>query len=921
VSASQTPSAPHAPRLLGRESECAALDALLASVRDGPSRALVLRGEAGVGKSALLAYLAAKASACTVARVAGVESEIELAFAGLHQLCAPFVDRLDRLPGPQRDALETVFGRSAGAAPDRFMVGLATLTLLAEHEPLVCIVEDAQWLDRASAQILGFVARRILAESIALVCAVRTDAADDVLQGLPELDVRGLGESDARALLLGNVRGPLDAAVCDQILRESHGNPLALLELPRTWDVVGVAGGFGLPDGQPLSGKIERSYASRLSKLPPDTRLLVLAAAADPLGDPVLLHRAAQSLGLEMAAAGPALDAGLLRLGGRVEFPHPLARSAAYGGADPADRQRVHRALADATDAETDPDRRAWHRARGTPGHGEDIAAELERSADRARARGGVAAAAAFLQRAVALTADPARRTERALAAAETSFQAGDFDAAQAFLAAAESGSLEGLPRARAGLLRGHVALVLGYGADAAPLLLQAARQLEPIDLELARGAYLTAYASAMSASHLAHAGVFLDICRAIEALPRSESPAALLLEGLARMHTDGRAVAIPILQGAQDAVAHLPAEDVLRWGWIAPMASHVTWDPERSTAIHERQARIVRDAGALAELPVYLTALALDRVWNGDLAEAHSLIAEADGVAAVTGSRLPPFAALRLRALLGKEAEASALIAATIEHGTAAGQGLAVTVAQWAAAVLYNGLGRHEEAASHARQVTADDVDPYPHMWVLPELVEAAARTGQSEVAHQALARLSQMTLPAGTDWALATEARSRALLADGESAERLYREAIERFARTTLRPELARAYLLYGEWLSRRDRRVEARATLRAAFEQFLAIGMEAFADRARRELAATGESVRRERARNHHALTPQEEQIARLARDGFSNPEIGAQLFISARTVEWHLGKVFAKLGISSRSGLRTALPRPERERTVA
>jgi DNA-binding CsgD family transcriptional regulator len=913
-------------RLLGRRAECEALDRLLADALGGRSGVLVLRGEPGVGKSALIAYLSDRLDGWQVARAAGVESEMELPYAGLHQLCAPMLDRADRLPAPQREALAVVFGRSAQAAPNRFLVGLATLTLLAElaeRKPLLCIVEDAHWLDQASEQILGFVARRLFAERIALVCAVRSAAARDVLPGLPELEIRGLGESDSRTLLLENVRVPLDAAVCDQILRESRGNPLALLELPRTWNAVGLAGGYGLPSGQPISGKIERSYASRLSELPEDTRLLVLAAAAEPLGDPVLLHRAARSLGLDLTAAGAALDAGLLEIGARVEFPHPLARSAAYRTARAEDRHRVHRALAEATDAEADPDRRAWHRARGAGGHREEIAAELERSADRARARGGVAAAAAFLQRAAALSADPVRRTQRALAAAELSFQAGDFDAAQGLVATAESSALDPFQRARAQLLQGHVALVLGYGDDGAPPLLEAARQLETIDLELARGAYLTAYGAAMAAAHLGRAGVFLDLCRAIEALPASEAPrpAELLLEGLARMHTDGRAVAVPILQRAADALADLPTEDVLSWGWLAPMASHVTWDPERSTAIYERQARIVRDAGALAELPVYLTSLALDKVWNGDLAGARALIAEADTVAGATGSRLPPFATLRLSSMHGDEAEASALIAATIETGTASKQGLAVRVAQWAAAVLYNGLGRHAEAASHARQVTADDVDPYPQMWALPELVEAATLAGQPDVARMGLSRLSEMTQPAGTDWALGTETRSRALLADGETAEALYREAIERFARTTLRPELARSQLLYGEWLRREDRRADAREQLRAAYDRFGAIGMEAFADRARRELAATGERVGKKPSERSDELTPQEAQIARLARDGLSNPEIGARLFISSRTVEWHLGKVFAKLGIASRSGLRSALPRAEHEVTVA
>jgi hypothetical protein len=484
----------------------------------------VLRGEAGVGKSALLGYLSGRVAGWHVARAAGVESEMELAYAGLHQLCAPMLDHLDRLPAPQRDALATVFGRSAGPVPGRFLVGLATLTLVAEvaeQQPLVCLVDDGQWLDHASAQVLGFVARRLLAEPIAVVCAARTGAGDDVLAGLPELPVPALGDSDARALLLANVPGPLDAAVCDQIIKESHGNPLALLELPRTWNVAGLAGGFGLPGGHPVAGKIEQSYIRRLQLLPSDTRLLVLMAAAEPLGDLVLLHRAAGTLGIDLAAAGPAQDGGLLELDGRVEFSHPLVRSAAYRSAAADDRHRVHRALADATVAETDPDRRAWHRARATPGSDEEVAAELERSAGRAQARGGVAAAAAFLQRSAELTVDPARRAERALAAAQASFQAGAFEAALALLATAETGALNQFQRARVDLVRGQITFASGRASDAPPLLLKAARRLEPFDLELARETYLTAWGAAfVAAGHPAGRGVLLAICRAVRALP-----------------------------------------------------------------------------------------------------------------------------------------------------------------------------------------------------------------------------------------------------------------------------------------------------------------------------------------------------------------------------------------------------------------
>ena len=903
--------------LQGRGSECALLDDVIAALRAGESRTLLIHGEAGIGKTALLNYAVASAADIRVLRAAGVESEMELAFASLHQLCAPLLEAVGQLPPPQRGALEVAFGRTAGPAPDRFLVGLAVLTLLsgaAEERPVLCVVDDAQWLDEVSAKTLAFVARRLLAVPVGLLLAARAPAGD--LRGLPELQVLGLRNGDARALLRSSVMFRLDERIRDRIVAETRGNPLALLELPRGLSVQQLAGGFGLLDAprQALPTRLEESFQHRVEAIPAAARRLMLVAAAEPVGDPLLVWRAADRLGIEIAAAD-ATD-GLLTIEESVRFRHPLVRSAVYRSAPVEQRRHVHLALAEATDREVDPDRRAWHLAAAAPAPDEAVASELERSAGRAQARGGVAAAAAFLQRAVGLTADPGRRTERALAAAEVSFQAGELDTAQRLLAMAESHPLDGFQAARAALLRGHVAVVLSYGSDAGLLLLKAARHLEAFDLELAREAYLTAYGSAMSAAHLGQAAVFFDICRAIEdlSLPQGALDAkSLLLEGLARMHTDGRAVAIPILQRAANAAAQMPEADVLRWGWIAPMASHVVWDSDGSTAIYERQAKIVRGAGALVELPVYLTSLALDKVWNGDLAGARLLIAEADTVAAATGSQLPPFATLRLLSMQGREADASTLIAATIEQATARGQGLAVRVAQWAAAVLYNGLARYDEAAAAARQVTANDIDPYPQMWALPELVEAAARAGETDVARTALDRLGEMTRPAATDWGLGTEVRSRALLSDGENAELLYREAIERFGRTGLRPELARAHLLYGEWLRREGRRSDAREQLRTAHHMFAAIGMEAFAERTRRELVATGETVRKRSAETRDELTPQEEQIVRLARDGLSNPEIAAELFLSSRTVEWHLRKVYMKLGISSRRELWAASAR--------
>ena len=729
------------------------------------------------------------------------------------------------------------------------------------------------------------------------------------------MPIRGLGDSDARALLLANVPGPIDAAVCDQIVKESHGNPLALLELPRTWNVADLAGGFGFPSSQPVAGRIEQSYARRLQLLPSDTQLLVLMAAAEPLGDPVLLYRAAGTLGIDLAAAGPAQDGGLLELGGRVEFAHPLVRSAAYRSAAADDRHRVHRALADATIAETDPDRRAWHRARATPGPDEEVAAELERSAGRAQARAGVAAAAAFLQRAVALTVDPARRAERALAAAQASFQAGAFEAARGLLATAEAGPLDEFQHARVDLLRGHIALALG-SSNAASLLRGAARRLEPFDLDLARETYLIAWDAAVSAGDLEGGRLVGEISRAARSLPQPPGPPRprdLLLDGLALLTIEGRAAATPALQQAAKSLLKISGEDALRWGWVATAASDAVWDNEGMLAIAARVLQFVRDAGALAQLPVHLAVAALARAWIGDFAGAAALVAEIDSVVAATGSRFAPGAALQLLALQGREAKLAALIASVMEHDAPGARAL---YAHWAAAVLHNGLARYAEAMASARQATSSTCEVFVTGWALPELVEAAARAGDAELARGALERLAETTRPCGTDVALGIEARCQALLSDGAAADDLYREATERFSRTRLRPDLARAHLLYGEWLRREGRRVDAREQLRAAHDMFTAIGMEAFAERTSRELAATGEKARKRSPETRDELTPQEEQIARLARDGLSNPEIGAQLFVSARTVEWHLRNVFSKLGITSRRQLRTALPKDGR-----
>jgi DNA-binding CsgD family transcriptional regulator len=932
---------PRPTELTGRSSECAALDRLIEAVGAGESRALVVRGDPGVGKTALLDCLATRAAAagCRVARAAGVETEMTLAFAGLHQLCAPMLDDLPHLPPPQRDALRIAFGISAGPPPDRFLVGLAVLSLLCDvagKRPLICVIDDAPWLDQASAQALGFAARRLAADPVGLVFAAREPG--DALTGLPELHIQGLPDAEARALLDSALGGPLDARVRDLIVAETQGNPLALLELPRGLTTTELAGGFGLPGaltGAGLPGRIEVSFRRQLDALPAETRRLLLLAAAEPYGELSLVRRAAERLGIGAQAATPAIEAGLVEFEAKVRFRHPLLRSAVYRTASVQDRQEVHRALAEVTDPVTEPDLRAWHRAKAAPGADEEVAAELERSANRAQARGGLAAAAAFLERAVLLSIDPVRRAERTLAAAQANLQAGAFGSALELLATAEAGPLDELQSARVDLLRGEIVFASGLGRDAPPLLLKAASRLEPLDLDLARETYLTAWLAALFAGQLANAGDLLEVSRAARALPPSKTrpdgrprPVDLVLDGLALMVTDGPAAAAPTLRrvvsafsggqasggqasGGQASGGQASVEDELRWGWLAQAAASALWDHDAWHAMLVRQLRLARDAGALERLPLLLGALGTAVAWSGDFAAAAALVTEADAVCEATGSPAAPFTAMLLAALRGHQAEAASLIEATIAEATAGGQGIAVAYAHWAAAIVANGHGRYEEALAAASAASEDTSTAYVSTWALPELIEAAARAGNTDLARQALDRLAGHTQAGGTDFGLGIQARSRALVSEGRAAEDLYREAIDRLGRTRLRPELARAHLLYGEWLRREHRRVDARVQLRAAHDILDPIGMDAFAERARRELAATGETARRRTPDTLTTLTAQEAHIARLAVDGQTNPEIGAMLFISARTVEWHLRKIFAKLGVGSRRELRQAL----------
>jgi DNA-binding CsgD family transcriptional regulator len=905
--------------LTDRVGERDALDRLVGTVRAGQSRALVMRGDPGVGKTVLLDYLAGQASdaGCQVACAVGVQSEMELAFAALHQLCAPLLDRGAHLPVPQANALRIAFGIAAGPAPDRFFVALAVLSLLSEvagDRPLVCVIDDEQWLDQASAQALGFVARRLAADPVGLVFAAREPGME--LAGLPQLTVDGLQDEDARALLDSALAGPLDARVRDLIVAETRGNPLALLELPRGLTPAELAGGFGLPGAAQVTSRIEDSFRRQLDALPDQTRRLVQLAAADPSGDQYLVWRAAERLGIPALAAGPAAEAGLVDFGTQVRFRHPLARSAAYRSASAQKRREAHKALAEVTDPQLDPDRRAWHLAQAVPGADDDVAAELERSAGRAQARGGLAAAAAFLERAAVLTVNPARRAGRALAAAQAKVQAGAPDAARSLLAMAETGPLGDLEQARLELVRARLVSTTSRDGNAPLLLLRAAQRLERIDIALARTTYLEAVAAAMFAGRLASpGGSIMEVARAAGAAPRpphAPRPPDLLLDGLAVYYTQGYGPALPLLRQALAAAGTATsADEEPHWLWLACVAAYHVWDDERWELLSRRYIRLVRQVGALAELPLALDRRARPLLFAGELTAAAALLDETRTVEEVTGSSPWPYGALSLAAFRGQQASASTLIGTIMGDVIRRGEGLGITAAEWANAVLSNGLSRYEIALAAAQRATEYHGDLGFSNWALVELVEAAVRSRMTEAAAGAYRRLTAMTGPAGTDWALGLAARSRALLSDGEAAEGCYGEAITRLGRTRLRVDLARSHLLYGEWLRRQQRRRDAREQLRTAYQMLISMGIEGFAERARQELIATGETVRKRTVETDATLTPQEALIARLARDGRTNPEIGAQLFLSARTVQYHLRKVFTKLGIESRRELHAAL----------
>jgi len=895
-------------QLLGREREREVLDRLLDGRRGG---VLVIHGEAGVGKTALLDYALEAGRELVVARTSGVEAEMEFPFAAVQQLCSPFLGLLDRLPQPQHEALGVAFGLSTGLAPDPFLVGLAVLSLLseaAEERPLLAIVDDAHWLDHASARALAFVARRLLAEQIVLLFATRQ--VDEALSGLPELLISPLRHRDARALLESVLPARLDEAVLETIVVETRGNPLALLELPRGLSPTELAGGFGLPAALPLSASIEESFTRRLAGLPGDARRLLLVAAADPIGDPALVWRAADRLGIPESAADVVESEDLVVLSPQVVFRHPLVRSAVYRAAAGNERREIHRALAEATDRELEPDHHAWHRAQAAAKPDEDVAVELEHSAARAQARGGFAAAAAFLERAAALTPDESRRSGRALAAARAKLQAGALDDASRLVATAEAGVLSELEQARAVILHGQIAFLATRSGDAAALLLEAAVRLREVDPGLARETYLEALTAAIFAGALAGPGASpREIAEAASAAPRAQEPRGpdLLLDGLVALLSNSYGAAVPILRQASRAIEDeaSPTEQ-LRWMWGATVSTLHLWDDEGWERLSDLHLRLVRETGALGDLAVALSHRGQMHVFAGELALAASLQEALQEATELTGSPLAPYDTVGLVAMRGREADARQLFDAARAEVIRRGEGAGLSFIDWAESVLYNGLGRYAEALAASGRVV-DHTELVSENWAMPELIEAAVRVGALELAAETDRRLTERSRASRTDWALGIAARSHALLVGGGHADDLYAEAIERLARTRVAADLARAHLLYGEWLRRQRRPLDARNELRIAHEMFTGFGMEAFAERARVELRAAGERARKRTVETLDQLTPQESQVARLAAQGHTNKEIAAQLFISAYTVEYHLHKAFRKLDVRSRTQL--------------
>ncbi|HKC28995.1 MAG TPA: AAA family ATPase [Jatrophihabitans sp.] len=898
---------------MGRIAELATLERQVQQARAGHSEVLMLRGEPGIGKTALLDRAAAGAEGFRIVRVRGVESERELRYAGLQLLCSALPDCLARLSGGQREALDAVIGLGDGP-PDRLVLGLATLALLstaASGPPLLCIIDDVHWLDRQSAEVLAFAFRRLAADALAVLLAAREGVATQELADVRTVHVKALSYAESRALMTSHIRGRVDEAVIGRIIAETRGNPQDLLDVVRGISAADFAGGFGVGVASGCSRGSLEGLIDQLEQLPAESRLVALLAASDPTGDPALQWRAGKQLAIPTNAAARLESDGLVRFGPRVTFDHPAARAALYALASKDDRRLAHRVLADATDSEAAPDRRAWHRALAAYAPDDELAAELELHACAACERGGRSAAAAFLERATMPTLHSGQRVERALAAAAAKFEAGAPDAAARLLVAADVGTLDAARRGRLERQRAQIAFANRRGNDAADSLLKAARRLEVTDLSAARDSYLEALVAAVFAGRLGRGSDTKAVAAAVPAgAPAGAEPAEDLLDALVTRFRTGSLTANQQVRRAIAEMRSVDSHATARWLWLAALAALDVCDDESWQALAAAAHDSALEAGSLTVLPYALTQRAIADLHRGEFKAAATVIADADAVSAGMGTPPLRHAALLLAGWGGHEQSSLALFGAARRDARDRGEGSILTAVSLGEAVLFNGLGRYDAALAAARDAVAHDELGLPGL-AMSELIEAAVRCSDLGAAQCTLDALSERAAAFGTDWALGVVARSRALLSEGDTAERLFKQAIERLQQSQVTVHLARAQLVYGEWLRRQGRRIDARPQLRAARDAFAAMGAEAFAERAHREHLATGEKVRRRAVETWGELTPQESRIADLARDGLTNPEIGERLFISARTVEYHLHKVFEKFGITSRRELYLVL----------
>lgn len=915
--------------VVGRDAELGEIERLVASVRDGGSGVVVVRGGAGIGKTTLLDAASAAASDLLVLRVAGVEAELALGFAGLHQLLMPLSEMFGVLPVPQASALEGAFGLGS-TVPDRFFVALAALTLLshaAADRGLLVVVDDAQWLDQESADALRFVARRIDADRIGLLWAVREPSlVGDSVGEFPTVWLGGL-DDDAAASLLASVHGErIDPFVRDRLIADADGNPLALVELAGGLSRAQLAGLTPLPERRPITGAVEASFLRAVRALPALTQLLVLVAAADPTGNPVLLWRAGTVLGFDAAAAGPAVSAGLIQIDVAVSFRHPLLREVVYRGAAGGDRRRVHRALADATSADRDPDRRAMHLAEAALGPDEAVAGGLQRAAERAGDRGGYAASATLLERAAQLTPAPAQRAVRLLRAAQANFGAGALARARDQLAAAVPELDDEFLAAQARRMEGNLALVgvgrtasndpspLG-GSDAAALLVEAAVAMSRFDLQMARDTFVDAFSAVSllgSWSRLSLHDVASRMARTGPASTSAGAAADALHDGFADVFSDRYASAIPRLRAGLDGLrgdgAGAPDWHVMTMGvW----ASFAIGDYATARLLLDDVTRRARERGAVSYLAPAFFHLGCWELAVGTLAAADACCSQRRLLLDVRGLESGVDGpTLVVQAWRGREVDVRAGAPDALRRGERRGHGWTVSLARRALMLLELGQGNYDAAAA-AVPSTGWDLDLISGPFNAADAVEALVRAGRLDDAHDHLGWLTDRAAGSGATVEAGLCHLSRAVLGDVDDVEGEFVAAISLLDGSAGRHHVGRAQLLFGEWLRRGRRRADARRELRLAYDLLSSAGADGFAERARLELLATGARARRRVAGPDVELTAQEQRVARLAAVGATNAEIAAELFISPYTVDHHLRNVFGKLGLTSRRQLARAL----------